>query len=287
MGWSLADCETLTIHGRADSQILPHLAPGVRMLVLTQNRMSPGAVAKLLVERGFGKSRMTAMAALGGSSEERFDGNAQSWDFEVPDFHTLAIECVADEDAIWFSRVGGLPDEAFLHDGQLTKRVVRAATITALAPYPDALLWDVGAGCGSISIEWMRAAREAQAVAIEKDDKRSKMIEKNAIELGTEKLKLIKAGAPDGLQDLPVPDAVFIGGGLMTEGVFETCWSNLRQGGRLVANAVTLEGEARLASLQEKHGGEMTRISVQQAEKVGRFRGWKPSMPVTQWSVVK
>ncbi len=287
MGWSLADLETLTIHGRADSQILPHLAPNVRMLVLTQNADSPIAVSKLLTERRFGESKITVLAAMGGGREQRFDGVAKNWVHEVPDFHTLAIECKAGEDAKWCSRVGGLPDDAFFHDGQMTKCIVRSSTLSALAPYPDALLWDVGAGCGSIAIEWMRAARGARAIAIEPNDKRIGMIRKNAIQLGVEKIQVVEGKAPSALAELEQPDAIFIGGGLTSDETFDVCWKALRKGGRLVANAVTIESETKLFQLYEKHGGDLSRISVQQAEPVGHFMGWKPFMPVTQWMVVK
>ncbi len=287
MGWSLADCETLTIHGRAASQIIPHLAPGVRMLVLTKDASSPATVADMLCERGFGNSKMTVLAALGGDREERFDGVAEAWSHDVPDFHTLAIDCEANPAVKWHSRVGGLPDDAFVHDGQLTKHHIRSVTLAALCPYPDAILWDVGAGCGSVAIEWMRASRGATAIAIEQNTERLEMIRTNSVQLGTEKIVIVEGAAPQALDGLTPPDAVFIGGGLTTDGVFETCWQALRLGGRLVANAVTVESEARLFQLCEKHCGELSRISVQQAEPVGRFKGWKPSMPVTQWMVVK
>ena len=287
MGWSLADCDTLTIHGRADSQILPYLAPNARLLVLTQNGESPARVAELLKERGFGKSRISVLAALGGAGEERFDDIAQDWNQNVPDFHTLAVECITDDDARWDSRVGGLPDDAFTHDGQITKRLVRSATLSALSPYPDALLWDVGAGCGSVSIEWMRAARGAKAIAIESNPERAAMIRKNSVQLGAEKIDIVEASAPEGLSGLAIPDAVFIGGGLTGSMVFETCWNALRQGGKLVANAVTVESEALLFDLHREHGGELSRLAVQEAQPVGRFHGWKPHMPVTQWMVIK
>ena len=287
MGWSLADCDTLTIHGRADSQILPYLAPNARLLVLTQNSESPARVAELLNERGFGKSPISVLAALGGAREERFDGVAQDWNQSVPNFHTLAVECVADDDARWYSRVGGLPDGAFAHDGQITKRLVRSATLSALSPYPDAVLWDVGAGCGSVSIEWMRAARGAKAIAIESNPERAAMIRKNAVQLGAEKIDIVEASAPKGMTDLAMPDAIFIGGGLTGSMVFETCWNALRQGGKLVANAVTVESEALLFELHREHGGELSRLAVQEAQPVGRFHGWKPHMPVTQWMAIK
>ncbi|MDJ0612271.1 MAG: precorrin-6y C5,15-methyltransferase (decarboxylating) subunit CbiE [Rhizobiaceae bacterium] len=287
MGWSLADVETVTVHGRAASQILPCLAPDVRMLVLTKDKTSPATIASLLVERGFGKSRLTVLAALGGEREERFDGTAETWLHDVPDFHTLAVECIGDENSKWYSRVGGLPDDAFVHDGQMTKRVVRSATVSALAPYQDALLWDVGAGCGSIAIEWMRAARGAKAIAIEPVVERVAMIRKNAIQLGTEKIEIVEGKAPEVLMGLDQPDAIFIGGGGTTDRVFEVCWDALRSGGRMVINAVTVESEMKLFEYHAEYGGELTRFSVQQAEPVGRFKGWKPFMPVTQWMVIK
>lgn len=287
MGWSMADLETVTIHGRADSQILPHLAPKIRMLVLTQNSESPGAVAQLLCDRGFGESRMTVLAALGGSREQRFDGVASTWSHIVPDFHLLAIECYAGEGARWYPRTGGLPDDAFISDSQITKQDIRAVTIAKLAPYPDAMLWDIGAGCGSVSIEWMRAARGALSIAIEPKAARAGMIRQNAAALGAEKISVIEADAPAGLEGLATPDAVFIGGGLGTDGVFDEAWAALRPGGRLVANVVTLESEAILTGLHQKFGGDLVRLSVQKSEPVGPYRGWRTAMPVTQWCVIK
>lgn len=287
MGWSLADCATLTVHGRANSQLIPHIAPRARLLVLTKDSTTPAALASILTERGFGESRIVALCALGGEKESRVEGVAQFWDAEVPDFHTLAIECIASHGAVWNPCIGGLPDNAFVHDGQLTKRDIRAATLAKLAPFPDAILWDIGAGCGSVGIEWMRSARSAQAVAIEPNETRRTMIVRNCVQLGTEKLKLIAGRAPDALNGLPQPDAVFIGGGLTGDGVFEAAWDALRPGGRLVANAVTLESESRLAHLHKTYGGDLVRICVQHAEPVGPYRGWRASMPVTQWCVVK
>lgn len=287
MGWSLADVETVTVHGRAAEQIIPHFAPGVRLLVLTRDGDSPKEVAALLKRRGFSQSPMSVLASLGGPREKRIDGVAASWRRKAPGFHVLAIECVADAGTEAFSRTGGMPDDAFEHDGQLTKRVVRAATLSALQPYPDALLWDIGAGCGSISIEWMRAARSAMAIAIEPNAQRRKMIENNRVVLGVPKLQVVPGEAPEALKGLPVPDAVFIGGGLTSKGVFEAAWRALRPGGRLVANGVTLESEARLIALAEKHGGTLERIAASEAAPVGRFSAMKPFMTVTQWTVVK
>jgi precorrin-6Y C5,15-methyltransferase (decarboxylating) len=287
MGWSLADCEQVTVHGRPVEQIIPYFAPGIRLLVLTKDKTSPNDIAKLLVDRGFEKSRLTVLAALGGPDEQRFEGSAENWSPEVPDFHVLAVECIAGPNAKYFSRTGGLPDDAFEHDGQMTKRVVRAATISALQPYPDALLWDIGSGCGSIAIEWMRAARGAEAIGIEPDEKRREMSKHNAVSLGVPRLRIVDQDAPEGLEALPIPDAVFIGGGLTDEGVFDAAWAALRSGGRLVANAVTLESEAKLVRLHKDLGGTLDRISASEAIAVGRYHGMKPFMTVTQWTVVK
>lgn len=287
LGWSLADCETVTIHGRPAEQVIPCFSPGARLLILTRDGDSPKEVAKLLKNWGFGESRMSVLAALGGKREKRIDGIAGSWRRKAPDFHVLAVECIAGSDARSFGRAPGLTDNHFEHDGQLTKRVVRAATIGALMPYPDAILWDIGAGCGSVAIEWMRAARGATAIAIEPDKARRAMMEVNAARLGAPRLRIVEGEAPGALKGLPVPDAVFIGGGLTDPGVFDAAWNGLRPGGRLVANAVTLESEAMLFGLHERLGGSLERIATSQAIAVGRYRGFRPSMSVTQWSVVK
>ena len=287
MGWSMADIETVTVHGRQVEQIIPHFAPNVRIIALTKDRTSPDDVARLLSERGFGKSRMVVLAALGGPNERRFEGVAESWSQEVPDFHVLAIECVAGPDARFYARTGGLPDDAFEHDGQMTKRVVRAATLAALQPYPDALLWDVGSGCGSVAIEWMRAARGAMAIGIEPVEARRTMALNNALSLGVPKLRLVEGEAPGALAGLPEPDAIFIGGGLTGKDVFETAHERLRPGGRLVANAVTLESEALLVALHGQNDGTLERISASEAIEVGRYHGMKPFMTVTQWTLVK
>jgi precorrin-6Y C5,15-methyltransferase (decarboxylating) len=179
----------------------------------------------------------------------------------------------------------GLPDDAYHHDGQLTKREVRAVTLSTLAPLPGELLWDVGAGCGSISIEWMRSHPRCRAIAIEKS--RTAWIADNAAALGVPNLQIIEGIAPASLKDLPQPDAIFIGGGATAEGLFELCWSKLKPGGRLVANVVTLEGEQRIFEWYQQVGGSFTRIGIQRAEPVGKFLGWRSLATVTQWSVIK
>jgi precorrin-6Y C5,15-methyltransferase (decarboxylating) len=203
------------------------------------------------------------------------------------ELNTLAIHCVGSSNAKVWSRLAGLPDEAFQHDGQLTKREVRAATLAALAPAPDQLLWDVGAGCGSIGIEWMRSTRGCEAIAFEADESRLKLIAHNADQLGAPRLKLVPGETPATLSGQPAPDAVFIGGGLGIPGVFEESWAALKSGGRMVVNVVSIEGELHLYDLQEKHGGDLVRIAVSYLHRIGPLRALKPRMPVLQWRAIK
>jgi precorrin-6Y C5,15-methyltransferase (decarboxylating) len=286
MGWSLADVETLTVHGRPVSQMIAFIQPDARLLILTTGSETPGQIAAFLTERGFGQSRMTVLAAMGGAQEQRFDGVAEDWSQEVPPFNTLAVECIAAPDAALVPRVPGLSDALFQSDGTMTKQEVRAATLAKLMPMRGALLWDIGSGSGSVGIEWMRAARYARAIGIEPRADRRAMAAANALALGTPKLVIIDGTAPAALEGLDPPDAIFIGGGL-SQGVFEAAWDALRPLGRLVANAVTLESEATLMALHAAHGGELVKIMVHRAEPVGALTGWRAAMPVTQWSLVK
>jgi precorrin-6Y C5,15-methyltransferase (decarboxylating) len=286
MGWSLPDVETLTVHGRPVEQMIAFIQPDAQLLVLTTGAETPAQIARFLTERGFGKSRMTVLAAMGGKDEARFDGLAESWGHTVPAFNTLAVECVAAPDAALLPRVPGLADDLFLSDGTMTKQEVRAATVAKLMPMRGALLWDIGTGCGSVAIEWMRAARYARAIGIEPRADRRAMAAANALALGVPKLVLVEGSVPAALIGLDAPDAIFIGGGLSRE-TFNAAWAALRPLGRLVANAVTLESEAELIALHKDHGGDLVKLQVHRAEPVGRLTGWRPSMPVTQWSLVK
>ncbi|MEM7439903.1 MAG: precorrin-6y C5,15-methyltransferase (decarboxylating) subunit CbiE [Pseudomonadota bacterium] len=286
MGWSLADLETLTVHGRPVEQMIAFIQPDQRLLILTTGADTPGQIATFLADRGFGKSRMTVLAAMGGDGETRFDGVADSWSHTVPAFNTLAIECIAAPDAALLPRVPGLSDDLFRHDGTMTKQEVRAATLAKLMPMRGALLWDVGCGCGSIAVEWIRAARYAHAIGIEPRADRRMMAGENAAALGAPRLEIVDGSAPEALAGLKAPDAIFIGGGLSEE-TFAACWDALRPLGRLVANAVTLESETVLIDLHKRHGGQLVRLQVHRAEPVGGLTGWRPAMPVTQWSLVK
>jgi len=258
MGWSVPDVETLTVHGRPVEQMIAFIQPDVRLLVLTTGAETPAQIARFLTARGFGGSRMTVLAAMGGKDELRFDGVAESWDHVVPAFNTLAVECVAAPDAALLPRVPGLADDLFQSDGTMTKQEVRAATVAKLMPMRGALLWDIGCGCGSVAIEWMRAARYARAVGIEPRADRRAMAAANALALGVPKLGLIDGEVPAALDGLEPPDAIFIGGGLSRE-TFEAAWVALRPLGRLVANAVTLESEVELIALHKAYGGDLGR----------------------------
>ncbi|MBM7068624.1 precorrin-6y C5,15-methyltransferase (decarboxylating) subunit CbiE [Actibacterium sp. 188UL27-1] len=286
MGWSLADVETLTVHGRPVEQMIAFIQPDQRLVILTTGAGTPSQIAEFLTKRGFGDSRMTVLAAMGGPQERRFDGLARDWRHTVPPFNTLAIDCVAAPGAALIPRVPGLADDLFQHDGTMTKREVRAATLAKLMPMRGALLWDVGTGCGSVAVEWMRAARYARAIGLEPRADRRMMAAANASALGTPRLELIDGEAPNALENLEKPDAVFIGGGL-SEATFTACWEALRPLGRLVANAVTLESEAQLLALHTRYGGDLVRLQVHRAEPVGSYHGWRPAMPVTQWSLIK
>jgi precorrin-6Y C5,15-methyltransferase (decarboxylating) len=286
MGWSLPDVETLTVHGRPVEQMIAFIQPDARLLVLTTGAETPGQIAAFLTARGFGKSHMSVLAAMGGKDEARFDGLAENWDHTVPAFNTLAVECVAAPDCALLPRVPGLADSLFQSDGTMTKQEIRAATVAKLMPMRGALLWDIGTGCGSVAIEWMRAARYARAIGVEPRADRRAMAAANALALGAPKLALVDGSVPDALAGLDAPDAIFIGGGLSVE-TFTAAWAALRPLGRLVATAVTLESEAGLIALYKEHGGDLVKIATHRAEPVGRLTGWRPAMPVTQWSLVK
>jgi precorrin-6Y C5,15-methyltransferase (decarboxylating) len=280
--WALQDAVCVSLVGRPVASLLASLHRGVRLLVLSADGATPAAVAALLTAHGFGASRMTVFEHLGGDEERRIDERADDWrEPLVAALNLVAIECRTHAGHAGPPLTPGLPDDAYRHDGQLTKRDVRAVTLARLAPQPGELLWDVGAGCGSIGIEWMRAHGACRAIAIEANESRQRLIEHNRDALGVPALQLVKGEAPDALDGLPAPDAVFIGGGLTVPGVLDACWARLRQGGRLVANAVTLQSEAALVEWRGRHGGELTRIGVAQAEPLGSFDTWRQALPIT------
>ncbi|MFJ5552381.1 precorrin-6y C5,15-methyltransferase (decarboxylating) subunit CbiE [Streptomyces sp. NPDC093225] len=288
LGWPVEDTEVVTLVGRPAGNLAAALHDGRRLLVLSAGAATPGDVAALLRERGFGPSRMTVLEQLGSEEEAYVCGRAADWPHPPGDaLNVIALECRRAPDALRLGAVPGLPDAAYEHDGQLTKRHVRAVTLSALAPAPGELLWDIGGGSGSIAIEWMRTHRSCRAVTVERDEVRAERIRRNADVLGVPGLRVVRGAAPAAVAELPAPDAVFIGGGLTAPGMLEACWAALRPGGRLVVNTVTLESEALLARWYREHGGELVKLAVSHAVRVGGFTGWRQAMPITQWSVTK
>lgn len=288
MGWAIENTVCLTVHGRKLENVIPSITPNAQIFILCHNGNTPTEVAGLLNERGFGNSEMTALSHLDGTDEAIFKNTASNWqDHDLPNLTTLAVHCIAGPDANILPTVPGLPDDVFEHDGKITKREIRSATLAALSPLPGQHLWDVGAGCGSVALEWCRAANRATASAVETHAERLNSIRTNAIALGVPNLEIIDGHAPDALKTLTEPDAIFIGGGLSTDNIVEACWEALSHHGRLVANAVTIEGETSLIQAQASYGGELVRFAISRAEPVGSFQGWRPMMPVTQWRIIK
>ncbi|ARP65008.1 bifunctional cobalt-precorrin-7 (C(5))-methyltransferase/cobalt-precorrin-6B (C(15))-methyltransferase [Mesorhizobium sp. WSM1497] len=288
LGWALQDIETVSLHGRPLDLIRPLLQPGARILALTSDAEAPAAIARLLAELDFGASRLTILEALGGPSETQRSVRADAFDLEnLNPLNVLAVEVESGPDARVLPLTSGLADHLFDHDGQITKREIRAITLSALAPRRGELLWDIGAGSGSIGIEWMLAHPSMRTFAIEADPVRAARIGRNAAACGVPGLVVVEGSAPKALARLDTPDAIFIGGGGSDAGVLNAAIKALHTGGRLVANAVTLEMEALLLAQHTKLGGDLTRINISRASPVGSMQAWRPAMPVTQWSWVK
>jgi precorrin-6B C5,15-methyltransferase / cobalt-precorrin-6B C5,C15-methyltransferase len=288
LGWALPDIALVSVHGRALDRIRPALHPGARVLALTSASDGPMALARLLAETGFGDSKLTVLEALGGARERVRTTRASRFDLgDVADLNTVAIEVASSPGARVIAYTPGLPEALFEHDGQITKREVRAVTLSALAPLKGELLWDIGAGSGSVAIEWMLADTSLRATAIEARADRAARIIRNAAAFGVPSLEVVEGRAPDAFAGLAAPDAVFVGGGATKGRVIDAAIAALRSGGRLVVNAVTLETEAELLARHAALGGTLTRIEVSRAEPVGGKTGWRSAMPVTQWAWVK
>ena len=283
LGWPLDDLEVVSAVGRPLESLHPALQPGRRVLVLVSETTATADIRALLTRRGFGPSPVTVLADLGGPDESVHAAD----DTPHSRLAVVAIECVAETDATPLPRTPGLPDDAYEQDGQITKYEIRAVALAALAPVPGQLLWDVGAGSGSIGIEWMRTHPASRAIAIEPRQERIARIARNAAALGVPGLRIVAGSAPEALCGLPAPQAIFIGGGVTVEGVVRRCWDALAGGGRLVANAVTIESEHALVCWQRELGGMLTRIAVARADALGSFTTWRPALPVVQWSVRK
>lgn len=288
MGWSRQDVDCVSVHGRPIELLNSFLFPGAKLLVLSQNGSTPRQAADLLTKAGYGLSTMTVLAHLNSDQESQVTETASKWEADnAPDLNVIAIECRTESTRGLLGRVPGLPDEAFISDGQLTKRTIRASTLSRLRPTPGQLLWDVGAGSGSVSIEWMLHHPRCRAIAIEHNDKRLGFLADNMSSLGTPALKVVQGAAPFALEGLEQPDAVFVGGGVRDREIMDFCFKALKSGGRLIANAVTLEAEAVLLSFFAEKGGSLERIALSAADPVGGLHGWRPSMPVTQYCLIK
>ncbi len=288
LGWPAANVELVSAVARTPNVVARVLQPGRRTVVYATGATGAAEVAAVLRSRGFGPSRFVVLEQLGAAAERIVESTADAWGDRLADaLHAIAIDCVPALGVPLHGLVPGLPDAAYDTDGQLTKRQVRAVTLAALAPTPGAVLWDVGAGSGSIAIEWLRAEPTARAIAIEARDDRADRIEANARTLGVPALELVRGSAPGALDGLPQPDAVFVGGGLVAEGVVDCCWRELASRGRLVANAVTLESEQILVEARERYGGKLVRMAISHAEPLGSFTAWRAQLPVVQWSADK
>ena len=288
LGWGIAECVTISLHGRVLDTLRLHLAENRRLLILSEDGATPAAVARLLSDSGWGPSRLTVFEHLGGPAEAVQSAIAQEWGArQVADLNTIALECRAAPGVRGLPRLAGLPDDAFEHDGQLTKREIRAATLAALAPLWGETLWDVGAGSGSVAIEWLRADAQMSAIAVERDPARAARIARNAAALGVPGLRIVNDAAPAALVGLPPPDAIFAGGGIAEPELLPALWRALRPGGRLVANVVSIEGERALLDWRARQGGELTRLAVSRAEPLGRHHAWRPLLPVTQLLAAK
>ena len=292
LGWASAECAQLSLHGRPLDALRLHLAPRRRCLLLSEDGTTPRRVAGLLAATGWGPSRISVFEHLGGPRERVHSGTASDWgERRSADLNTIALECEISPGTRPLSRLAGLPDDAFEHDGQLTKREIRALTLARLAPLSGETLWDIGAGAGSIAIEWLRATEGGRAVAVEQHAGRVATIARNAALLGVPGLHIAIGNAPHALAEIPPefapPDAIFVGGGIGEAGLLDELWAALRPGGRLVANVVSTEGECAILAWQARQGGELTRIAVSRSEPLGGRHAWRPLLPVTQLAATK
>jgi precorrin-6Y C5,15-methyltransferase (decarboxylating) len=288
LGWPICETVLISLVNRPIEQLHRHLHPGQRLVIYSEDGTTPAAVARMLTSSGYGSSQLTVFEYLGGTAEKRRGELAKQWSTEqCGALNVIAVVCSLDSGTKSFPIVPGLSDDFFLTDGQMTKREVRAVTLASLAPMPGQLLWDIGAGSGTIGIEWMRSHSSCSCIAFEKSGDRVARILANAKRLGVPGLEVIAGSVPETLNGLTTPDAIFIGGGIGKDGLFQACWNRLAEGGRLVANAVTIESEAALATWHKSYGGELVRILVAHAEPIGGALGWRQLMPITQWAVVK
>jgi precorrin-6Y C5,15-methyltransferase (decarboxylating) len=289
MRWPLVEVERVTLHGRALGAINYYLRPGAKILILSWDKETPRKLASHLVSVGFGGSKIKVFEYLGGKGEKKFQEHANNWFYsDGADLNTIALDCKADVEAKFWPRLAGLPEEAFEHDGNITKREIRAITLAALSPFPGQMLWDIGAGTGAIGIEWLRTDLSCNAIAIERNKKRCEVIKRNANRLGVPHLQIFECTAPGSLLELKQnPDAIFLGGGVSHTGLLKFSWKRLKKRGCLVANAVTLEAQKSLFELQSKIGGDFTKVSISRSDLIGKMKGLQPMREVLQLKAQK
>lgn len=287
LGWPAETAEVIRLVDPGAGALRRQLSPGRRLVVLSRDATTPAAVAAVLCEAGFGASNLSVLSDLGSGQETRLDARADTWpDAVVAALNVVCVTCVPVRVSPLWSHGPGLPDDAYEHDGQLTRRDVRASAVAHLSPVAGQLLWDVGAGAGSVGIEWLRSHPTCRAIAVEEDATRAERIASNAARLGVPDLEVVQGSAPAALRGLVRPDAVFVGGGASLQ-VIELAWRALTGGGRLVVHAVTLETEGLVVNAWRAHGGELTRIGVEHLEPIGSYVGWRPSRAIVQWSAQK
>lgn len=288
LGWSSTETPLVSLVNSPTELIGRYLYPGQRLLIYSRDRNTPASAVQFLMERGYGSSQVTVFERLGGPAERRIEGAASTWKAnDIADLNVIAVTCAAEPETHPLPLIPGLPDDAFETDGQLTKREVRAATLARLAPLPGQTLWDVGAGNGTIGIEWMRVHPTCRCIAFEQRQDRADRITANANRLGVPGLRVIVGSAPSAFEGAEPPDAIFLGGGVSTAGLLEACWNRLSPGGKFVANTVTIAGEAALASWQASRGGDLIRIAISRAAPIGGMLAWRPLSPITQLAATK
>lgn len=287
LGWALQEVICLSFHNRPVNLLHSHIAPRTRLLLLSRDGNTPGMVAKLLCERGYGSSAIWVLEHLGGEHERIRKTRAENFDImDIASLNMVAVEvsqhCDKNHTALF-----GLADELFFHDGNITRRDLRAMALARLACPPGALLWDVGAGSGSLSVEWMRLHHDNRAIAIEAREDRCRLIESNRDVFGVPELRICTGTAPQMFESLPTPNAIFVGGGVSADGVLTASWNSLRTGGCMVAHAVSVEGEATLVKFRREVGGELLRIGCERLDALGSMEGWRPLRSVVMFSAYK
>ena len=296
MGWAMTDVTTISIHGRDDDGFIKYLQPNAKLIILTNDANSATEIAAKLVEYSMGDSHITAFSNMGGALEKKQQNTASNWgNIQTADLNTLAIKIKIDAICQWHSRQASIEDQAFINDGQITKRQIRALTMANLKPYKGGVLWDIGSGSGSIAIEWARAG--GKAIAIENNGHRCLNIAANAKLLGVyDDVKIINKNAIDAIGtinaigniDLTAPDAIFIGGGINNnDQMLDICWHKLKISGVFAANSITISSEAKLLQLHKKWGGDISRLQVSHIKSLGKMQAWDSAMAVTLYNVSK